>query len=373
MILFLFYRLLFLFFALIFLTNTDASATNSQYTPIVIYHGLGDNCCSPKYSLHIHTYTILHLTFCSMMRLIARIKEALPGVFIHSVMIGGNPEEDRKLSLLDGMNRQIREVCDKLASISELANGFNAIGLSQGGQFLRAYVERCNTPPVKKLITLGSQHQGVMSLPGCTEKNAGEGVLSIEEAEEANKPRTLIQMFSGSQSRAQWFKDSLVGRITALFQSDHNCSWWKRLLKLGVYSPLVRSQVVQAQYFKDPQNLSAYYQHNQFLLDINNDQPDFSKRNKTYAQNLAKIEAFYMYIFEDDTVVIPKESGWFALHDPKTFRIKYLKELSLYQQDRLGLKLMDEQGKLHFRKLPGEHLKLSNSFINGELADILKQ
>jgi palmitoyl-protein thioesterase len=36
-----------------------------------------------------------------------------------------------------------------------------------GGQFLRAYVERYNSPPVHNLITFGSQHMGVSDLPVC--------------------------------------------------------------------------------------------------------------------------------------------------------------------------------------------------------------
>ena len=66
-----------------------------------------------------------------MMRLISTLKSALPGVFVHSIRIGSTPEEDRKKSLLDGMNRQISEVCQQLALIPELTNGFNAIGISQ--------------------------------------------------------------------------------------------------------------------------------------------------------------------------------------------------------------------------------------------------
>ena len=318
-----------------------------------------------------------------MARLVERVKEALPGVFIHSIMIGKSPEDDRKRSLLDNMNRQIDEVCNQLAGIPEISDGFNAIGLSQGGQFLRAYVERCNRPRVKKLITLGSQHQGVMTLPGCIESEKSRGALSIEEAEAKVESQSDSSRNNGNIF--QYIKAKTVGpgsllddgksfflQLFALFKTDENCSWWKRLLKLGVYSPFVRSQVVQAQYFKDPSNLLAYVQHNQFLLDINNDNPDESQRNSTYAENMQTLEGFYMYIFEGDTVVVPKESGWFALQDPKSSQIKYLKDLSLYREDRLGLKTLDETGRLFFRKLPGQHLKLSNEFIRKELADILR-
>ena len=38
--------------------------------------------------------------------------------------------------------------------VPELRNGFNAIGFSQGGLFLRAYVENCNNPRVMNLVTV---------------------------------------------------------------------------------------------------------------------------------------------------------------------------------------------------------------------------
>ena len=38
---------------------------------------------------------------------------------------------------------------------------------TSGGQFLRAYVERYNDPPIHNLITFGSQHMGVSDIPKC--------------------------------------------------------------------------------------------------------------------------------------------------------------------------------------------------------------
>ena len=77
-------------------------------------------------------------------------------------------------------------VSAQLNSIQELQGGFDAIGFSQGisstssygtwnidtlwragGQFLRAYVERYNNPPVNNLITFGSQHMGISDIPAC--------------------------------------------------------------------------------------------------------------------------------------------------------------------------------------------------------------
>lgn len=65
------------------------------------------------------------------------------------------------------VDQQLAIVAEQLASIPELSGGFDAIGFSQGGQFLRAYVERNNTPSVHNLITFGSQHMGISDLPLC--------------------------------------------------------------------------------------------------------------------------------------------------------------------------------------------------------------
>jgi palmitoyl-protein thioesterase len=83
------------------------------------------------------------------------------------------------------VNEQIEQVANQLADVEELEDGFDAIGFSQGlslnklclfvmieckqaGQFLRAYVERYNAPPVHNLITFGSQHMGVSDVPPCS-------------------------------------------------------------------------------------------------------------------------------------------------------------------------------------------------------------
>jgi palmitoyl-protein thioesterase len=49
---------------------------------------------------------------------------------------------------------------EQLASISELKEGYDAIGLSQGGVFLRAVVETMSFPRMRNLITVGSPHLG---------------------------------------------------------------------------------------------------------------------------------------------------------------------------------------------------------------------
>jgi palmitoyl-protein thioesterase len=46
-----------------------------------------------------------------------------------------------------------------IANDPQLQNGYNAVGFSQGGQFLRAVAQRCPSPRMRSLITIGAQHQ----------------------------------------------------------------------------------------------------------------------------------------------------------------------------------------------------------------------
>jgi palmitoyl-protein thioesterase len=66
----------------------------------------------------------------------------------------------KKTSLNVHMNEQLDMLCDLIYSKPELKNGFDFIGMSQGGLLARGYVERCNKFPVRNLITLATPHGG---------------------------------------------------------------------------------------------------------------------------------------------------------------------------------------------------------------------
>lgn len=69
----------------------------------------------------------------------------------------GNGE---KTSLYMPLSKQLEELCATIYKIDELKEGFNFIGMSQGGLLARGYVEQCNLYPVKNLITLVTPHGG---------------------------------------------------------------------------------------------------------------------------------------------------------------------------------------------------------------------
>ncbi|KAF9127779.1 Palmitoyl-protein thioesterase 1 [Mortierella sp. 14UC] len=215
--------------------------------------------------------------------------------------------EDQRAGFFGNVNKQIEAVCEQLKSIPELDQGFNAVGFSQGGQFLRAYVQRCNDPPIHNLITVGSQHGGVSDIPGCVNPD------------------------------------------------DTSCKLMRTIARSGVYSGYVRDHIIQAQYFKDPRKLETYLERNIFLPDINN---ELAVKNMTYARRLKSLNKLVMFMFMNDVTVKPKETAWFGFQDENGDNIE-LEEQEQYKQDWLGLKTMDQDGKLIFEVMEGEHMQFS--------------
>jgi palmitoyl-protein thioesterase len=76
---------------------------------------------------------------------------------VYNIEIGNG----EKTSLYTSMPFQLKQLCDTLYAINALKNGFDFIGMSQGGLLARGYVEQCNKFPVLNLITLVTPHGGV--------------------------------------------------------------------------------------------------------------------------------------------------------------------------------------------------------------------
>ena len=75
-------------------------------------------------------------------------------------MIGDSPNEDTLNGFFMPVNKQIEMVCQKIKEDPKLQNGYNGMGFSQGGQFMRAVAEKC-PQGMEKLISFGGQHQGI--------------------------------------------------------------------------------------------------------------------------------------------------------------------------------------------------------------------
>merc|ERR1719369_1249581 len=292
-------KLLFLFF-LLGLTVNASPLEKANPVPVVLWHGMGDSAAG-------------------MTGIESILKENIDGVYVHRIMIGANIIIDTESGFFRDTNRQIREVCEMIAEDPELQYGYNAIGFSQGGQFLRAVAQRCPSPPMKNLVTVGAQHQGVFGFPLC--------------------PGEMLFF----------------------------CDIVRDLLSYGAYVDFVQDFLVQAQYWHDPLQFETYVEKSQFIAEINNEK---SVKNESYAENLSKLENFIMIKHLQDTKVEPKESEHFEYYAPgQAKEILPLRESPIYTEDRIGLKTMDEAGKLHFFSVEGNHLHFTKEWFTEHIIE----
>ena len=103
-----------------------------------------------------------------------------------------------------------------------------------------------------------------------------------------------------------------------------------------------------------------------FLADINNER---AVKNSTYRDNMLALSRLIMIKFEQDTMVVPKESQWFGYYDVNGDHEKLLsmRETESYKQDWIGLKQLDAEGKLKFHSVDGDHLRISLKYLKHEI------
>ncbi|RAL01852.1 palmitoyl-protein thioesterase family protein [Aspergillus ibericus CBS 121593] len=282
------------------INTTINTTTELRPLPLVIWHGLGDNYLNP-----------------SLQSLITLAEKINPGTYTHLIHLSPSSTADRQATFLGNLTTQINQICAQLAAdpILSTAPAINALGFSQGGQFLRGYIERCNSPPVHNLVTLGSQHNGISQFQAC-----------------------------------EW--------------TDLICRGSEALLRSGRWSPFVQGRLIPAQYFRDAsseEEMEAYLENSNFLADINNER---LVKNYAYKENLGRLNKFVMYMFEKDRMVHPKESSWFGDVDGSG-EVVELRDREVYKEDWLGLKGLDEKGGLVFRTLEGGHMDVDEEALEG--------
>ncbi len=108
--------------------------------------------------------------------------------------------------------------------------------------------------------------------------------------------------------------------------------------------------------------MDQYLKNSIFLADVNNDRKD---KDMQQARNLASLDKFVMYRFTKDKMVVPRDSSWFSFYNGSA--LLPLEDQALYKQDWLGLREMDEAGKLFFLDIEGEHMQFSFDWFEAEI------
>ncbi|CZT18783.1 related to palmitoyl-(protein) hydrolase [Ramularia collo-cygni] len=286
------------------------SSVEPQPLPLVIWHGLGDRYDADG----LHSVGEL-------------AQEVYPGTYVYYIRIDDDGGEDRSATFLGNLTEQVASVCQALHDDPKLKDKktgevrVDALGFSQGGQFLRGLLQRCNGLSMRSLVTFGSQHNGIAQIKAC----------------------------------GTW---------------DFVCKGALALIRGNAWTDYAQSHVVPAQYYRtinDTTGLASddYLKHSNFLADINNER---DVRNATYNTRLASLETMVMFVFENDTTVIPKESGWFAEVNATSGEVTPLRNRKMYKEDWVGLKKLDKKGGLIFKTTPGDHMQLEEDILKDTFA-----
>lgn len=279
---------------------------------LLVYHGMGDSGLSE--GIQSFSKAVAH--------------EVGQYISIRNVVIGDSDWKDRYNSFFMPIKEQIETVCQEIRmwNKQDNINEWHAIGLSQGAQFLRAIVQTCDDSHITKLISIGGQHEGIYGAPHCSNSN--------------------------------------VGFIRTL------CGWIGKALQWSAYETSIQKKLVQAQYWHNPLNPTEYIMKCSWLPQINN----YSSFELKYKLNLTNLKALVLIKFNQDEMVSPKESSHFEFYEENNDELKIipLRQSKLYIDDLLGLKELDENGKLFLLSVDGNHLRFKWQWFVDEVIPILK-
>ncbi|KAM7476266.1 hypothetical protein LguiB_023509 [Lonicera macranthoides] len=269
--------------------------------PFVVFHGIADKCTSKG---------VVEFT---------ELLSNWSGTQGYCIEIGDGVLDSWFMPFL----KQTEIACAKVKKMSELSEGYNIIGLSQGNMVGRGLIEFCDgAPPVKNFISLAGPHAGIASVPFC-----GSALLCI-------------------------FVDFIM--------------------KFEIYSDFFQEHLAPAGYIKIPTDIDDYLKKCKFLPKLNNEY--INHKNSTYKERFTSLENLVLIMFEDDKVLVPKETSLFGYYpDGSWNEVLAAQETKLYTEDWIGLKTLDEAGKVKFINVSGGHLEISLSDIKTHILPYLEE
>jgi len=233
------------------------------------------------------------------------LRKTYPGIYIKNLNIYPGPP-----SQMTHMLPMMTQIERAIKSDPMLKDGFNFYGESQGGLQARAYVSLVNDPPVHNLVAISGPQEGVglcptIDMPGLKQICADGAVI--------------IRIY-------HWPRCSF-------------CDYWHGL------------------------DEKKYLEHSQWLADVNNAR---EQKDEKITARMKSLNFYMASAGSDDKVVQPRESAWHTFWPwggpQKESAVMDWRKTESYKGDWLGLKTLDEQGKLEFNMYEGGHTQYNSSW-----------
>ena len=220
------------------------------------------------------------------------------GVHVECIEIGNGFID----TIMEDLHSQVEEACEKIKANPNFQSKFSILGISQGTLIGRYVIEKCQMKgQVMRYMSFDGPQMGIGSIPKLT---------------------------------CGTFCDFLVNITAPLFYK-------------------MKDRIAPAAYFRYKYDQEYYELHNTFLKMLNNENDEKDEEIKRRFSNLEKVKLIKS---KDDSVIVPRDSSWFMFYDIEGKEIVPLEESQFYKKDFIGLRKLNEEGKVIFATFRDEHV-----------------
>ncbi|EOA18384.1 hypothetical protein CARUB_v10006914mg [Capsella rubella] len=115
--------------------------------------------------------------------------------------------------------------------------------------------------------------------------------------------------------------------------------------------------VAPSGYVKIPTDIEKYLEYSKYLPELNNERP--GEKNSTFKDRFTSLHNLVLIMYQNDTMLVPRETSWFGYYPDGAFSpVLPPQKTKLYTEDWIGLKTLDDAGKVKFVSVPGGHIEI---------------
>ncbi|KAL5724228.1 palmitoyl-protein hydrolase [Ranunculus cassubicifolius] len=133
------------------------------------------------------------------------------------------------------------------------------------------------------------------------------------------------------------------------------CKKVDNIIQLDLFSSYVQNHLAS---IRSPIDVPGYLFGNKFLPKLNNEIPH--ERHQTYKERFTSLEKLVLIMFEQDSILVPRETSWFGFFPTGAYEPVLPPQMTkLYIEDWIGLRTLEEAGKVSYIGVPGEHVQIA--------------